>query len=186
MIDRVVGNKLLPANVRQDIIERTDGIPLFVEEMTKAVLEAQSQGAAEHLAATVPSSALAVPASLQASLMAGSTVLAQRKRWHRSGQRSDGSFRTPCSRRWCASRRRSWDRRCTALPRPDCCSGRAYRRTRPICSSTRWCRTQPTARCCASRDARFTPASQRPSKASSRTSSRASPSCWPDTAPRQA
>ena len=30
----------LPPSVRQDIIERTDGIPLFVEEMTKAVLEA--------------------------------------------------------------------------------------------------------------------------------------------------
>ena len=40
LIDNVVGNKLIPANVRQDIIERTDGIPLFVEEMTKAVLEA--------------------------------------------------------------------------------------------------------------------------------------------------
>jgi predicted ATPase len=70
MIDSVVGNKLLPASIRQDIIERTDGIPLFVEEMTKAVLEADSQRAAEHLAATVPASALAVPASLQASLMA--------------------------------------------------------------------------------------------------------------------
>ena len=42
MIDRVVGNKLIPASVRKDIIERTDGIPLFVEEMTKAVLEAES------------------------------------------------------------------------------------------------------------------------------------------------
>ena len=40
MIDRVIGNKPLPASIRQDIIERTDGIPLFVEEMTKAVLEA--------------------------------------------------------------------------------------------------------------------------------------------------
>ena len=70
MIDRVVGNKLLAASIRQDIIERTDGIPLFVEEMTKAVLEAESQDAVEHLAAAVPSSALAVPASLQASLMA--------------------------------------------------------------------------------------------------------------------
>jgi hypothetical protein len=39
MIDSVAGNKLLPINIRQDIIERTDGIPLFVEEMTKAVLE---------------------------------------------------------------------------------------------------------------------------------------------------
>jgi len=70
MIEGVIGNKPLPANIRQDIIERTDGIPLFVEEMTKAVLEAESLGAVEHLAAAVPSSALAVPASLQASLMA--------------------------------------------------------------------------------------------------------------------
>ena len=70
MIDRVVGNKLIPANVRQDIIERTDGIPLFVEEMTKAVLEAGSEEEAQRTAATVPSTALAVPASLHASLMA--------------------------------------------------------------------------------------------------------------------
>ena len=47
MIDRVAGNKQLPAERRQDIIERTDGIPLFVEEMTKAVLEAESEGEAE-------------------------------------------------------------------------------------------------------------------------------------------
>jgi class 3 adenylate cyclase len=70
MIDRVVGNKLIPAGVRNHIIERTDGIPLFVEEMTKAVLEAESHSAAEHMIAAVPSSALAVPASLHASLMA--------------------------------------------------------------------------------------------------------------------
>ena len=35
MIDGVIGNIVLPASIRQDIIERTDGIPLFVEEMTK-------------------------------------------------------------------------------------------------------------------------------------------------------
>jgi class 3 adenylate cyclase/predicted ATPase len=70
MIDRVVGNKLLPASIRQDIIERTDGIPLFVEEMTKAVLEAENEGEAKRTAAMVPSPALAVPASLHASLMA--------------------------------------------------------------------------------------------------------------------
>jgi class 3 adenylate cyclase len=35
MIDRVIGNKMLPANIRQDIIERTDGVPLFVEEITR-------------------------------------------------------------------------------------------------------------------------------------------------------
>jgi class 3 adenylate cyclase/predicted ATPase len=70
MIDRVVGSKPLPPSIRQDIIERTDGIPLFVEEMTKAVLEAGSEGEARRIAAAVPSPALAVPASLHASLMA--------------------------------------------------------------------------------------------------------------------
>jgi predicted ATPase len=70
MIDRLDGNKLIPASIRQDIIERTDGIPLFIEEMTKAVLEADTQRAAERTLAAAPSPALAVPASLHASLMA--------------------------------------------------------------------------------------------------------------------
>jgi class 3 adenylate cyclase/predicted ATPase len=70
MIDRIIGNKELLANGRQDIIKRTDGIPLFVEEVTKAALEAESQSAAEHTAAVIPSPAVAVPATLYASLMA--------------------------------------------------------------------------------------------------------------------
>jgi predicted ATPase len=70
MIDHIVGNEPLLANIRQDIIERTDGIPLFVEEMTKAVLEAESEDEARRAAALVPSPALAVPAALHASLMA--------------------------------------------------------------------------------------------------------------------
>jgi class 3 adenylate cyclase len=70
MIDRLVGNKPMPASIRQDIIERTDGIPLFVEEMTKAVLEAEGAGDARRTVATVPSPSLAVPATLHASLMA--------------------------------------------------------------------------------------------------------------------
>ena len=66
----LAGNKALPAGVLAEIVERTDGIPLFVEEMTKAVLEAESEGAAWRTVAAVPSSAPAVPASLHASLMA--------------------------------------------------------------------------------------------------------------------
>src|SRR5262249_12090806 len=70
MIERLVGNRLLSASIRQDIIERTDGIPLFVEEMTKAVLEAGSETAAARAIAAVPAPALALPPSLHASLMA--------------------------------------------------------------------------------------------------------------------
>ena len=70
IIARLVGNKELPSDVMAEIVERTDGIPLFVEEMTKAVLEAEGEGAARRTVAAVPSPTLAVPASLQASLMA--------------------------------------------------------------------------------------------------------------------
>jgi class 3 adenylate cyclase/predicted ATPase len=70
LIEQVTGNKPLPANIRQDIVERTDGVPLFVEEMTKAVLEAEDESGAARTVAAVPSPGLAVPASLHASLMA--------------------------------------------------------------------------------------------------------------------
>ena len=70
IIARIVGNKDLPADVTAEIVERTDGIPLFVEEMTKAVLEAEGEGAAESAVATIPSPSIGVPASLHASLMA--------------------------------------------------------------------------------------------------------------------
>ena len=70
IIVRLAGNQALPADVMAEIVARTDGIPLFVEEMTKAVLEAESEGAARRMVAAVPSPALAVPASLHASLMA--------------------------------------------------------------------------------------------------------------------
>jgi len=97
LIDRVVGNNLLPTNTRQDIIERTDGIPLFVEEMTKAVLEAGSEREARQTAAAVPSLALAIPPSLHASLMARLDRLGSAaKEWHRSGRQSVASFLTSC------------------------------------------------------------------------------------------
>jgi predicted ATPase len=70
MIDSVTGNKLLSRSIRQDIIERTDGIPLFIEEMTKAVLEAGGEEAAQQAVSAIPSPSVAVPASLHASLMA--------------------------------------------------------------------------------------------------------------------
>ena len=69
LIEEVVGSRSLPAGVRQDIIERTDGIPLFAEEMTKAVLDAEGESDVQRTFAGAPTSIVAVPASLQASLM---------------------------------------------------------------------------------------------------------------------
>jgi hypothetical protein len=95
MIDGITGNKALPASIRQDIVERTDGIALFVEEMTKAVLEAEGEGEARQAAAAIPSPSVAVPASLHASLMARLDRLAPPKRWHRWGGRWARVFSCP-------------------------------------------------------------------------------------------
>ena len=70
IIDRIVGNKFLSPDIREDLIDRTDGIPLFIEEMTKAILEAESEDDARRTTATIPSAQLKIPATLHASLMA--------------------------------------------------------------------------------------------------------------------
>ena len=131
MIDRVIGNKALPTKVRQDIIERTDGIPLFVEEMTKAVLEAGAEDAAERAVAAIPSSSIAVPESLHASLMARLDRLGHAKEVAQIAAAIGREFLScACWQRWCASRRRNSIRHSTASSRLVCCSGRVCRRTR--------------------------------------------------------
>jgi class 3 adenylate cyclase/predicted ATPase len=70
MVQRLAGNAaLLPQDVIAEIVDRTDGVPLFVEEMTKAVLEAGAERGRE-IAASAPGARLGVPATLQTSLMA--------------------------------------------------------------------------------------------------------------------
>jgi class 3 adenylate cyclase/predicted ATPase len=70
LIDGIARNKPLSASVKRDIVERTDGIPLFVEEMTKAVLEAEDEGSLARTVTIAPSSSANIPATLHASLMA--------------------------------------------------------------------------------------------------------------------
>ena len=61
MVEHVTGGKVLPQALLEQIVERTDGVPLFVEELTKAVLESEQLDE--------PSQALAIPTTLQDSLM---------------------------------------------------------------------------------------------------------------------
>ena len=71
MVDGVAGGKALPAEVLEQIVAKTDGVPLFVEELTKTVLESgllrEENGAYVLAAALTP---LAIPSTLQDSLMA--------------------------------------------------------------------------------------------------------------------
>jgi tetratricopeptide (TPR) repeat protein len=68
MVANVAGNTALTAEVMEEIAERTDGVPLFIEELTKAVLESGPQAPAA--LSLVPHPVMSVPATLHASLMA--------------------------------------------------------------------------------------------------------------------
>jgi len=70
MVARVTGGRVPPAEVMKQIVAKTDGNPLFVEELTKAVLEAGilvEDAEGYRLAGPLPP--LAIPATLQDSLM---------------------------------------------------------------------------------------------------------------------
>jgi predicted ATPase/class 3 adenylate cyclase len=71
LVKRVTGGKALPDEVLKEILARTDGVPLFVEELTKTVLESgqlQEQRGQYVLGHSLPS--LTIPTTLHASLMA--------------------------------------------------------------------------------------------------------------------
>jgi TOMM system kinase/cyclase fusion protein len=71
MAGRVAHHKALPAEVVEQVVAKTDGVPLFVEELTKMVLESGLlEEREEHYALTGPLPPLAIPATLQDSLMA--------------------------------------------------------------------------------------------------------------------
>ena len=71
LVQQIAGGTSLTREVAAEIIERADGVPLFVEELTKAVVEAGGfgEGIQKTLAGALPSS-FAVPSALHAPLMA--------------------------------------------------------------------------------------------------------------------
>jgi class 3 adenylate cyclase len=71
MLSRLTGGKALPREVADQIVDRTDGVPLFIEELTKAVVESgELADAIDHYTATRSLSPLAIPTTLHASLLA--------------------------------------------------------------------------------------------------------------------
>ena len=71
LADRITEGKSFPTEVMQHLVEKSDGIPLFVEEMTKTVLESEILTTSEReYVVTGPVSAMVIPTTLQDSLMA--------------------------------------------------------------------------------------------------------------------
>jgi class 3 adenylate cyclase/predicted ATPase len=71
IMERVAGSKALPPEVASQILAKTEGVPLFIEELTKTVLDSGLLvDAGDHYVLSGPLPSLAIPSTLQDSLMA--------------------------------------------------------------------------------------------------------------------
>jgi class 3 adenylate cyclase/predicted ATPase len=71
IVAHVTGGKALPKEISDQIVDRTDGVPLFIEELTKSVVESGIvTEASDHYDLAGPMAPRAIPSSLHASLLA--------------------------------------------------------------------------------------------------------------------
>ena len=71
LVTHVVGDKAFPPAVLQELVRKTDGVPLFVEELTKTVLESGLlEEQEDRYALHGPLPPLAIPATLHDALLA--------------------------------------------------------------------------------------------------------------------
>jgi predicted ATPase/class 3 adenylate cyclase len=93
LLRRLTDDKALPADIVAKIMERTDGIPLFIEEMTKAVMESGVlEDAGDHYELARFAPATTIPATLRDSLMARLDRLAEVKSVAQAGAAIGRSF----------------------------------------------------------------------------------------------
>ena len=161
MVERVAKDKALPDEVAAQIVAKTDGVPLFVEELTKTVLEfGPAAGCRRPLRADrLPCRRSPFPRPCTTRCSRASTASPRSRRSRRSARRSAGSSPIRCSPRSPTGRRRSCRRRSTSWSHPSSSTAAASPRRSPTRSSTRWFRTPPTARCSGPVASSSTPAS---------------------------
>jgi class 3 adenylate cyclase/predicted ATPase len=93
MITHVTGGKALPKEIVDQIVDRTDGVPLFIEELTKTVVESGIvTEAGDHYAVAGPMAPLTIPTSLHASLLARLDSLAPTREMAQIGAALGRSF----------------------------------------------------------------------------------------------
>jgi class 3 adenylate cyclase len=149
LIERQAGGRPLPPAVSEAILSRTEGVPLFVEELTKAVLESgllqvTPDGTLE-LARSL--STLAIPRRCRTPLWPASTGWRPSRRSRRSPRASGASSITPCSPPSPRSPNRASSTLSTSSSEWGWSSTAAHRRMRPTASNTRSSATPPMSAC---------------------------------------
>jgi predicted ATPase len=161
MITHVTGGKILPKEIANQIIDRTDGIPLFIEELTKAVVESgvvTETGDGYRVTGLV--ARLAIPTTLHASLIARLDRLDPPREVAQIAAALGRQFSHELISAVAPMPRQQLNEALARLVSAEL----IFRRGTPppmrsTLSSTPWCRMPPTVRCCAASAGRSTLAS---------------------------
>jgi predicted ATPase len=188
LVERLAGNAGLSRETVEEIVERADGVPLFVEELTKAVVESgdlDNRVGAVLAASPLPN--LAIPAALHASLIARLDRLGPTaKEIAQIGAVIGREFSDELIRPVAQRRESDLDAALDRLTDAGYCFAAACRRTLSTCSSMRWCKTPPMRPCCVlAAESCMRPLAQ-PSNENFPRRWRPSPSSWHTIAPRRA
>jgi len=163
MVQSIAGNAALSGDAVAEIVERADGIPLFVEELTQAVLEADGRGeGVEKMLARAPSPLAVVPAALHGPLMARLDRLGRAAKEIAQiaatiGREFSYELLAPVAQQ---ATKNSWALSAGSAM-PTSFSAAAARPVRPTSSNTRSSKTRPTVACCADAAKNSTHASPR-------------------------
>jgi class 3 adenylate cyclase len=183
MLSRLTGGKALPREIADQIVERTDGVPLFIEELTKAVVESgELADAGDFYTATRSLSPLAIPTTLHASLLARLDRLAPVREVAQIGAALGRHFSHELISAVAPKPQKQLDDALAQLVSAEL----VFRRgTPPDASSTRWCKMPRTVPCSGADASSSTAVSPRPSKPSSPTLRRRIPKFSPATAQKR-
>ena len=148
IIKRITGGKTLPSEVMNQILARTDGVPLFVEELTKTVLESGVlQERDGHYVLEYPLPSLAIPTTLRDSLIARLDRFAPVREVAQIGAVVGRSFSYELLNAVSGIRREKLEEALGQLVVSDLISAGARYRMQSIPLSTCWCEMPLTPAC---------------------------------------
>ena len=183
---RVAGDKALPPEVVEQIVAKTDGVPLFVEELTKTVLESGLlREGEERYELTGPLPSLAIPTTLHDSLMARLDRLATVKDVAQLGATIGRTFAYELLQVVSPLDDATLQHSLRQLVEAELVYQRGCRRRRPTRSSMRSSRTRRISRCCGAPGSSITSALRRCWPSGFPRRSRRNRNCWRITTPKQ-
>ena len=148
IVNRITDGKTFPAEVLQQIIAKTDGVPLFVEEITKAILESGHLKEVDgHYELTGSFSTLAIPATLQDSLMATTRSLVTAKAVAQYAAVIGRQFAYDLLQAVSQLDAATLQRELGGLSKRRLCTNEVCHHKRPTCSNTRLFRMLPIDPC---------------------------------------